>query len=442
MGHSATPEWESSASGITAASVSSAYRRLVLASCFGTAIEWYDFFIYGFLAPLVFDVLFFPKLDSYAGTLAVFATFAVGFLARPLGGIVFGHFGDRIGRKSTLLVTLLVMGVGTAAIGLLPTYRAIGIWAPIFLVALRFIQGFALGGESIGALLLTAEGSPSGRRGLFAALIQASGPIAIIAASFAVTWVSRLPQADLLLWGWRIPFLVSLVLVFIGIYVRLRVEESATFAAATAQHGIVRLPLLEVLGRFPKPTLITFFICLAETSFFYLAAVFSLSYGTKALGLPKAVLTQAVLIANCVALFAMPLFGMLSDRIGRRPMFQGGLLATALYIYPFFLLMGTRDPILVTCAIVIAVGIIHPMMFGPEGSFFAELFETRVRFSGVSFGKQLGTVLGGGLVPLIATALLAWSNGSTRTIVLYYLMLSMLAFIAASAAQETRNRKL
>jgi len=417
------------------------YRRVVFASCFGTAIEWYDFFIYGFLAPLVFDVLFFPKLDPMVGSIAVFATFAVGFVARPLGGIVFGHFGDRIGRKSILLLTLLLMGIGTAAIGLLPSYHAIGLWAPILLVTLRFVQGFALGGESIGALLLTVEGSPAERRGLFAALIQASGPLAIIAASFAVAAVSKLPEASLLSWGWRIPFLASIVLVAVGTYVRTRVEESAKFASVVREQAIVRVPVAEILKRYRTPTLITFFICLAETSFFYLAAIFSLSYGTKTLGMPRTTLTTAVLIANCFALFTVPLFGMLSDRIGRRPLFLAGISATAAYIYPFFLLMGTRDPALVTIAIVTAAGIIHPMMFGPEGSFFAELFDTPVRFSGVSFGKQLGTVLGGGLAPLVATSLLAW-RGSILLVVGYFLVFAAMALVAALYAKETRHRAL
>ena len=428
--------------GVGRSGMQPGYKRVVLASCFGTAIEWYDFFIYGFLGPLVFDQLFFPKLDPLIGTIAVFATFSVGFLARPLGGVVFGHFGDRIGRKSILMVTLLLMGVGTAAIGLLPTYDQIGIWAPIFLVSLRFLQGFALGGESVGALLLTVEGSPTGRRGLFGGVIQAAGPMGVILASLAVAIVARMPNAELLSWGWRVPFLLSFVLVLLGVYVRLRLEESASFKAAAEHHEIARMPVLEVLTNYMRPTLITFFIVMAETSFFYLTAIFSLSYGTKGLGLARTTLTDAILIANCLALFTVPLFGVLSDRIGRRPAFLAGILATALYIYPFFLLMATKETLLVTAAITIALGLIHPMMFGPEGSFFAELFDTRVRFSGVSVGKQIGTVLGGGLAPLIGTSLLAWSNGSILPVVLYFVTLAVFAFVAAVMAHETKDRTL
>lgn len=418
------------------------YTRLVLASCFGTAIEWYDFFIYAFLAPLVFDKLFFPKLDPKVGTIAVFATFAVGFIARPLGGIVFGHYGDRIGRKSILLVTLMLMGIATTLIGLLPTYAQIGIWAPIALVTLRFLQGFALGGESIGALLLTVEGSPQGRRGFYGSLVYAAGPFSIVMATLAVSLVARLPEDELFSWGWRIPFVVSIVLVAIGVYVRLKVEESASFAKIAASRQVARIPMLEVFRNYRRPTLITLLVSLAETSFFYLTAIFAMSYGIKTLGMTRTTLTDAVLFANCLAFFAVPLFGALSDRIGRKPVFIAGIVATMLYIYPFFLLMGTTDPFLVTLAIVLAAGLIHPLMFGPEGSFFAEQFDTRVRFSGVSFGKQVGTVLGGGVAPLIASALLLRYDNSFVPIVVYFLLMATVALVAAFAAKETRNERL
>jgi MHS family shikimate/dehydroshikimate transporter-like MFS transporter len=418
------------------------YTRLVLASCFGTAIEWYDFFIYAFLAPLVFDKLFFPKLDPKVGTIAVFATFAVGFFARPLGGIVFGHYGDRIGRKSILLITLLLMGVATTLIGLLPTYEQVGILAPIALVVLRFLQGFALGGESIGALLLTVENSPQGRRGFFGSLVYAAGPFSIVMATLAVSLVSRLPEEDLLSWGWRVPFVISIVLVAVGIYVRLKVEESASFAKIAASKEVAKVPLAEVFRNFPKPTAITLLVSLAETSFFYLTAIFAISYGIKTLGMTRTVMTDAVLYANCVAFFAVPLFGSLSDRIGRKPVFMTGVIATMVYIYPFFLMLGTKDPTLVTLAIVLAAGLIHPLMFGPEGSFFAEQFETRVRFSGVSFGKQVGTVLGGGLAPLIASTLLLQFDNSFVPIVIYFLALATVALFATIAATETRNKTI
>jgi MHS family shikimate/dehydroshikimate transporter-like MFS transporter len=418
------------------------YTRLVFASCFGTAIEWYDFFIYAFLAPLVFDKLFFPKLDPQVGTIAVFATFAVGFIARPLGGIVFGHFGDRIGRKSILLVTLLLMGIATTLIGLLPTYEQIGILAPIALVTLRFLQGFALGGESIGALLLTVESSPQGRRGFFGALVYAAGPFSVVMATLAVSLVSHLSEEDLLSWGWRAPFVISIVLVVVGAYVRLKVDESASFAKIAATRDLVKVPLLEVFRKYPKPTAITFLVSLAETSFFYLTAIFAISYGIKNLGMTRTVMTDAVFYANCLAFLAVPFFGSLSDRVGRRPVFMAGVIATILYIYPFFLLLGTRDPALVTMAIVLAAGMIHPLMFGPEGSFFAEQFDTRVRFSGISFGKQAGTVLGGGLAPMIAATLILKYDGSIFPVVIYFLTMAFVALAATIAANETRHRMI
>lgn len=418
------------------------YGRVVAASCFGTAIEWYDFFIYGFLAPIVFDRLFFPQLDPMAGMIAVFATFAVGFLARPIGGIVFGHYGDRIGRKSILLFTLILMGVATTLIGLLPTYDTIGMWAPILLVTLRFVQGFALGGESVGGLLMTVEGAPAHLRGLFGGLIQAAGPTSIVGASLAIVLVTRLPEDDLLTWGWRLPFLVSLLLVALGTYVRLKVEESPTFKAAEQHREIAKVPVAEVITKYWRPTLVTFFICLAETSFFYLVAIFSLSYGTKTLGLPRSMMADGVLYANILAMLTIPAFGMLSDKLGRRPMFLMGLAATAIFIYPFFLMMGSKEVALVVSAIVIGAGVIHPMMFGPEGSFFSELFDTRVRFSGVSLGKQIGTVLGGGLAPMIAASLLAWSHGHIWPVIAYFLVLAVMALVSTLLVRETKDRVL
>ncbi|EON13937.1 MULTISPECIES: MFS transporter [Pandoraea] len=418
------------------------YGRVVAASCFGTAIEWYDFFIYGFLAPIVFDRLFFPQLDPMTGMIAVFATFAVGFIARPIGGIVFGHFGDRIGRKSILLFTLILMGVATTMIGLLPTYDKVGMWAPIMLVTLRFVQGFALGGESVGGLLMTVEGAPAHLRGLFGGLIQAAGPTSIVGASLAIVLITRLPEDDLLTWGWRLPFLVSLLLVALGTYVRLKVEESPSFKAAERHRDIAKVPVVEVVTHYWRPTLVTFFICLAETSFFYLVAIFSLSYGTKTLGLPRNMMADGVLYANILAMLTIPAFGMLSDKLGRRPMFLMGLAATAIFIYPFFLMMGSKETALVVMAIVIGAGVIHPMMFGPEGSFFSELFDTRVRFSGVSLGKQIGTVLGGGMAPMIAASLLAWSHGQIWPVIVYFLVLAAMALISTFLVRETKDRTL
>ncbi|HEY5754807.1 MAG TPA: MFS transporter [Steroidobacter sp.] len=416
-----------------------AFRRVVLASSVGTAIEWYDFFIYAFLGPLVFDRVFFPQISSVAGTMAVFATFTVGFLARPLGGVVFGHFGDRIGRKSVLIVSMLLMGFATAAIGCLPSFDAIGLWAPGLLVTLRFLQGFALGGESVGAVLLTVEGSPASKRGLFGGLIQAAGPASVVLASLATAMVMRLPEDQLLSWGWRVPFLASLALVAVGLYVRARVQETQAFAAARRE--VPKVPLVEVLRHHRAPVIIVLVLSIAETAFFYLTVTFSLSYGAR-LGIDKRVLSDAVLFGNLLSMCAVPMFGALSDRLGRRPVFAAGLATALLFIYPFFLLIETMNSWAVIAAIVVAAGVIHPLMFGSESSFFAELFPTRVRFTAISVGKQLGTILGGGLAPLIATALMVSSGDDIATVVYYFAALCVMALIAALMTQETRGRDL
>lgn len=417
-------------------------RRIVIASCIGTAIEWYDFFLYGLIAPLIFDQLFFPKMDPAASSIAVFATFAVGFVARPLGGVIFGHFGDKLGRKSVLLITLLLMGLSTMGIGLLPAYTQIGIYASVFLVALRFLQGFALGGEATAAGLMIVESCPEGKRGLYAAFIQTAGPIGVIGASLSALLISHMPEADLLSWGWRVPFVFSGVLVAVGLYIRLKVEESPAFVASQDAAPTAKVPALDALRNFGKPIAIILFAAMAETTFFYVTSIFSLSYVTKSLALPRDIVTTAVLIACVLALFTVPYFGSLSDRIGRKGMFMLAILLGAIYMYFFFGLLNTREPLIIIGAITVAAGIIHPLMFAPEGSFFPELLPTRVRFSAVSIGKQFGTVLGGGIAPLIASSLLASSDGNPRVIAMYYSAIAVVALFALYFARETKDQKI
>jgi MFS family permease len=413
-------------------------RRILIAGTIGTAIEWYDFFIYGLIAPLVFDQLFFPKFDQLAASIAVFATFAVGFVARPLGGLVFGHFGDRLGRKSVLLCTLLMMGLATMSIGLLPTYASAGAVATIALVVLRFVQGFALGGESTAAILMAIETAPGHRRGFSAAVIQAAGPVGVVLASFAALAISRLPEADLLSWGWRVPFLISAVLVALGVYMRLRIEESATFREARPADTV---PVVEAVKGHWRPILIVFFAEMAQTSYFYLTAIFTISFATRQLGVPKDVITQAVLFANLVGLVAMPLIGAWSDRVGRKRLFLAGVVLATISMFAFYGAVASRDTLLVTGAVILAAGVIHPLMFGTEGSYFPELFPTRIRFTGVSIGKQFGTVFGGGIAPLLATSLFALT-GSTYAITGYYVALALAAMIALGFAHETSKSRL
>jgi MFS family permease len=412
-------------------------RRILLAGTIGTAIEWYDFFIYGLIAPLVFDQLFFPKFDQLTATLAVFATFAVGFLARPLGGLVFGHFGDRTGRRSVLLVTLLLMGLATMLIGLLPTYGSAGAIATVALVALRFVQGFAIGGEATAANLMALETSADDQRGLSAAVIQAAGPAGVVLASFAALAVSRLPEADLLSWGWRVPFLVSAILVVVGVYVRLQIGESPAFR----ETEVARVPAIEALRTHWRSIIVVFFAEVAQTSYFYLTAIFTISFATRQLGIAKDVITQAVLLANLVAFVTMPLIGAWSDRIGRKRLFVTGVMLAAASMFAFYHMLASREPWLLTIAIMCAAGLIHPLMFSTEGSYFPELFATRVRFTGVSIGKQIGVVCGGGIAPLVATSLVA-ATGTTLAITGYYVVLALLALIALSFVADTSKSRL
>ncbi len=410
----------------------------MLAGTIGTTIEWYDFFIYAFIAPLVFDQLFFPKYEQLTATLAVFATFAAGFLVRPLGGLVFGHFGDRVGRKSVLLCSLLMMGLATMLIGLLPTYGSAGLIATVALVVLRLLQGFALGGESTAANLMAIETAPSGRRGLAAAWIQAAGPLGVVLASLAAMMISRLPEEDLLTWAWRVPFLVSGVLVALGVYMRLRIEESAIFRQTSPAAA---MPAMEAIRSHPRSIIAVLFAEVAQTSYFYLTAVFVISFATRQLGVGKDVVTRAVLMANLVALVAMPLVGAWCDRVGRKPLFLAGTVLAAVSMPLYYYLAGTRDPVLMTVAVMATAGLIHPLMFATEGSYFPELFPTRVRFSGVSIGKQIGAVLGGGIAPLMATALYAWT-GTSFSIAGYYAALALIATIALSLVKDTRDMSI
>ena len=418
-------------------------RTKVALSCFlGSAIEWYDFMLYGFLAPLVFDKLFFPHADPVAGMIAVLGIFAVGFVARPLGGLFFGHFGDRLGRKPVMAATLILMGLSTTAIGLLPTYDSIGIWAAGFLLALRFLQGFALGGESTGAPVLMLESAPEGKRGVFASIAQSGNFAGVVIATLVVSFAAALPSDVLLTWGWRVPFLLSIVLVGLGFYVRLKVEESPVFEATRTPPA--RVPLLQVLDNYKRPALIVFCCALAESGVFYLTSIFGLSYGVKTLGIDQATLLRGVLLGNVIAIAMVPLFGALSDRIGRRLVLGTGFVLAGLYVaFLFFPLLQTRDTLLVVLAMAIPGALIQPMHIGVTSSFYPELFpDTRVRFSGVSLGRQFGTIFGGGAMPVIAASLLAWSGGSLLPILIYFSLVSVIAIGAVMAAEETRLRAI
>ena len=382
-------------------------RRVVLASFIGTTIEWYDFFLYGTAAALVFNRLFFPTLDPLAGTLSAYVTYAVGFVARPLGGAIFGHFGDRMGRKKMLVWSLSLMGLSSTLIGLTPTYDRIGIWAPIMLTTLRFCQGIAAGGEWGGAVLLAVEHSAGERRGLHGAWPQMGTPAGLLLSTLVFAAVSSwLPEPAFMAWGWRIPFLLSIVLVAIGLFIRLRVMESPSFERLKDARGESRMPLLDVFREHPREVLVGMGIRFAQNLVFYIYTVFILSYGEKTLGYPRSVMLRGVMIASFIGIFATPFWSYLSDRVGRRPILLGGVTFLLVFSYPFFWLFD-RGPAFVPVAMILAMNIGHDMMYGPMAATLSELFGTRVRYSGASLTYQLTSVVSGGVAPFIATVLLA-----------------------------------
>lgn len=423
----------------------SAPNRRMLLSCFlGTTIEWYDFLLYGFLAPLVFDRLFFPQLSPVIGAIAVFGVFAVGFAARPLGGVFFAHFGDRIGRKPIMVSTLILMGVSTTAIGLTPTYEQIGLAAPLLLVTLRFLQGFSLGGESAAGPLLAMESAPGNRRGLFAALVSSGAAAGTVLGAGAAFAVGQLPEEALFSWGWRVPFLASAVIFLIGLYVRMKVEESPIFQRALERAPPERVPLLAVLKRRKKSTLQVLLCAMGESATFYFTAVFGLSYGIQTLQLSNGLLLAGVVIGNALGIVTNPLFGALSDRIGRRPLLGTSYLLAALYVtFAFFPMLRTAEPLIVILAMAIPGAILQPMSLAVSGSFYPERFDDpRLRLSGVSLGRQLGTIFGGGLMPMISASLLALAGGSLSIVVGYFVLICTLSLAAVISADETARRPL
>ena len=415
-------------------------RPVILASFIGTTVEWYDFFLYGTAAALVFNKLFFPNLDSLAGTLSAYGTFAVGFLARPLGGAVFGHYGDRVGRKTMLVWSLLLMGAATALIGVLPTYSSIGVWAPVLLVALRFVQGFGVGGEWGGAVLMAVEHSPEGKRGLSGSWPQMGVPAGLLLATgiFALL-SSRLSEAEFLAWGWRVPFLLSVLLIGLGLFVRLRLRETPSFTQLKEQCGTSSAPLVQVFRDHPREVLVGMGMRFAQNVLFYIFTVFVLSYGETTLHYPKSTMLGGVATGAAVGLFSIPLFGALSDRLGRRPVYLAGAVISLLYAFPFFWLLD-RGPGFVALAIVLGLNVGQDMMYGPQAAYFSELFSTRVRYSGASLIYQLTSVFSGGLAPFIATLLLV--RYGANAIATYMAASCALSVVATLFAPETHRTRL
>ncbi|MFJ8438708.1 MFS transporter [Kitasatospora griseola] len=419
--------------------------RVVAASLIGTTIEWYDYFLYGSAAALVFGHVFFPKSDPLTGTLLSFLTYAIGFAARPLGALVFGHFGDRIGRKKLLVLSLLLMGGATTLIGCLPTYNQVGVAAPVMLTVLRLVQGFALGGEWGGAVLLVSEHGDQRRRGFWASWPQGGAPAGNLLAAGVLSLMTAVQSdAAFLSWGWRVPFLLSAVLVMVGLWIRLAVDESPLFKAALAaaeeRTEQQKPPLVAVLRDHWRDVLVAMGARMAENISYYVMTTFVLAYAVGHAHLPKQTALNAVLIGSAIQFALIPLFGALSDRVGRKPVYLVGAVGVGVWAFVFFGMVDTKDFTSLVTAITVGL-FFHSMMYAPQAAFFSELFATRTRYSGASIGAQFSSVAAGAPAPLIATALLK-DYGSATPIAVYVAIAAAITVLAVLCGRETRGTDL
>ena len=408
-------------------------RRVVFASLLGATIEWYDFFLYGAVAGIVFNKLFFPNSDPVVSILLAYTTFAIGFVARPLGGLIFGHFGDRIGRKSVLVTTLMIMGIATVLIGCLPTYQQVGIAAPIMLVVLRLLQGIGLGGEWGGAVLMAYEYAPENKRGFYASIPQIGLAIGLCLSSGVVALLSRLPEADFLAWGWRIAFIGSFVLVLIGLYIRLRIIETPEFQRVKETNERVTVPAVEMIKKYPGNILLGMGARYIDGVFFNVFAVFSIAYLTQLapVKIPRETALWAVSSAALMMVFSIPFFGWLSDQWGRPKTYAIGSLLLALVAYPAFFFLGSGDTPTIFLSIIVPFGIIYAMCYGPEAALFADLFDARVRYSGISFVYQFSGIFASGITPIIATYLIEANGKQPWYLIAYVVFAALVSMVCA-----------
>jgi MFS transporter, MHS family, shikimate and dehydroshikimate transport protein len=413
-------------------------KKVALASFIGTTIEWYDFFLYGTAAALIFGDLFFPKAEPAVGTLAAFGTYAVGFAARPLGGIVFGHFGDRVGRKSMLVLALLIMGTATFLIGCLPTFASIGVMAPILLVTLRFVQGIGVGGEWGGAVLMAVEHAPKNKRGFFGSWPQMGVPAGLALSTTVFALVRALTSdATFSAWAWRVPFLVSIVLVAVGLVIRLKLMESPMFQKIEEAEAKSSMPIVDAVKEHPRDVLTAMGMRFAENGIFYVYTVFLLAYGEDTLKVSEETMLIGVIIVALIGLFTIPFYGRLSDRVGRKPLYMAGAVVSLIMCFPAFLMADTKSAIVIWLAMILGINVGHDLMYGPQAAFFAELFGTRVRYSGASLGYQLASVFAGGFAPLIAAALLTAGGDRPWLVAGYMSVLALITIVATAFARET-----
>lgn len=409
-------------------------RRAAIGSTIGTAIEWYDFFLYGTAAALVFPKLFFPKSDAFVGILLAFTTYALGFAARPIGAAIFGHYGDRIGRKATLIVTLLLMGISSTLIGVMPTHQSIGVWAPILLTVLRVLQGIGVGGEWGGSVLLSMEWGNKKRRGLMASFPQMGVSFGLISSAGMVSLFTAISGKGFDTWGWRLPFLFSIVLVIVGLVLRLRVYETPVFQKVLTEQRASQVPVKDAFKYSSKEIILSALARMSEQAPFYLFTAFVVNYVTKDLGLGKSLVTSGIMFAGILSLGSVPLFGHLSDRIGRKRMYLIGSVVTLLFAFPYFGMLNTKNAAIVFIAIVISL-IPHDMQYGPQAALIAENFPPRYRYSGASIGYQLASVIAGGPAPLVAVWLFH-KYGTSTSIAAYIIFNCVVTIIAVSMMKE------
>lgn len=412
-------------------------RKVAAASAIGTTIEWYDFLIYATAASLVLNTLYFPTSDPLVGKLLSIGTIGVGFFARPLGAIVLSHFGDRLGRKSMLILTLVSMGTATMLIGLLPTYEQIGIAAPILLVVFRLIQGVAVGGEWGGAVLMAIEHSPPRRRGLYGSIVQVGFPLGMALGTASFFALAYLSNEQFMAWGWRIPFLASAALVVVGVFIRLHIDETPDFQRDVRENRIARFPVLDTILRHPKDLLIGLGARITEISWIYVITIFGLSYAVTNLGMPRSLILGAIALGAVGELVTIPLFGALSDRLGRRPIYLLGCLAAIALAFPIFWGIQTRDPVIVVLSFVIGMSVGHGIMYGVQASFLSEMFPSNLRYSGSSLGYQLAAPIGGGLVPVAAAAMVGIDHGATWPVSVLMIAIALVTMAAVWFARET-----